>query len=89
MHLFENLALLAADLHAHAGAEAGELLAELVKRLFALARIGDHHHVEVSAGDGLGYVEDVDVALCEVRAGLGENADSILTDNGNDNLFHK
>ena len=46
-------------------------------------------HVEETAGDGLADVEDVDVVLGEVRAGLCENADSILTDDGNDNLFHK
>ena len=89
MHLLENLALLAADLHAHAGSELRELRAELVEGLLVLRRIDDHHHIEVSAGDGLADVEDVDVFFGKVGAGLCENANSILTDDGNDNLFHE
>ena len=89
MHLLENLALLAADPHAHAGSEASELGAELVEGLLVLRRVDDHHHVEETAGDGLADVENVDMFLGEVGAGFRENANSILTDNGNDNLFHK
>ena len=88
MHLLENLALLAADLHAHAGSETGELGAELVEGLLVLRRVDDHHHVEETACDGLADVENVDMLLGEVGAGLCENADSILTNDGNDNLFH-
>ena len=89
MHLLKNLALLAADLHTHAGAELRELRAKLVEGLLVLRRVDDHHHVEETAGDGLADVEDVDMFLGEVGAGLCENADSILTNDGNDNLFHK
>lgn len=89
MHLLENFALLAADPHAHAGSEAGELCAELVEGLLVLRRVDDHHHVEETAGYGLADVKDVDIFLGEVSAGFCENADSILTDDGNDNLFHK
>ena len=88
MHLLENLALLAADAHAHAGSEAGELRAELVESFLVLRRVDDHHHVEETASDGLADVEDVDMFLGKVGAGLCENADSILTNDGNDNLFH-
>ena len=88
MHLLENLALLAANLHAHVGSEAGEFRAELVEGLLVLRRVDDHHHVEETAGDGLADVEDVDVFLGEVGAGFRENADGVLTDDGNDNLFH-
>ena len=88
MHLLENLALLAADAHAHAASELRELRAELVEGLLVFRRVDDHHHVEETAGDGLADVENVDMFLGEVRAGFRENADSILTDDGNDNLFH-
>ena len=88
MHLLENLALLAADAHAHAGSEAGELRAELVEGLLVLRRIDNHHHVEETAGDGLADVEDVDVVLGEVRASLGENANCVLADDGDDYFFH-
>ena len=88
VHLLEDLALLAADPHAHTGAELRELRAELVEGLLVLRRVDDHHHVEETAGDGLADVEDVDVFLGEVGAGLGENANGVLTDDGDDNLFH-
>ena len=89
MHLLENLALLAANLHAHASSETSEFGAEFVESLLVLRRVDDHHHVEETAGDGLTDVEDVDMFFGEVSAGLCENADSILTNDGNDNLFHK
>ena len=88
MHLLKNLALLAADPHAHAGAELRELRAELVEGLLVFRRVDDHHHVEETACDGLADVEDVDMFLGEVGAGFRENADGVLTDDGDDNLFH-
>ena len=88
MHLLEDLALLAADLQTHFETELRKLHAELVKRLLALAVVDDHHHVEVFLNDGLGDVENVDVVLGEERACLGENADDVLADDGDDCFFH-
>ena len=88
MHLLEDLALLAADAHAELRAELRELRAEFVKCLFVLRGIYDHHHVEVSACDGLGDVEDVYVLFGEIRACPGEDTDGVLADDSDDDLFH-
>ena len=88
MHLLEDLGLLAADVHAHIGAEGREARGELVEGLAALRTVHDHHHVEESAHYGLGDVENVDVLLGEIGTGLGENPDGILANDGNDHFFH-
>lgn len=88
MHLVENLALLAADLEAHVHAELRQFGTDLLKALRALRPVNDHHHVEVILNDSLRDVEDVDVGLGEIGGRLGNDADGVLADNGDDNFFH-
>ena len=81
MHLLEDLGLLAADLEAHAAADLAEFGGDVLEWLAALRDIDDHHHVEVVLDNGLRDVEDVDLGLREMRAGLGKNAHGVFSDN--------
>ena len=81
MHLLEDLGLLAADLEAHAAADLAEFGGNVLEGRAALREVNDHHHVEVVLNDGLRDVEDVDLRLREMRAGPGENADRVFSDN--------
>ena len=88
MHFLEDFGLLATDAQADFRAEFGEFGADLVERLAAHREVHDHHHVEITADDGLRDVENVDFLLCEVRAGLGDDAHGILADDGDDDFLH-
>jgi hypothetical protein len=88
MHLLENFSLLATDLESELQPEPRELRTEFLKRLAAFADIDDHHHVEVFLDDSLGDIQDIDVILGEMGAGLCENTHSIPADDGYDGFFH-
>ena len=80
MHLLEDLSALEADLEPEIASELRESRGDVLGRLAALCAIDDHHHVEVVLHDRLRDVEDVDLRLREVRAGLGKDADRVLAD---------
>jgi len=88
MHLFEDLALLTAYLESDLHAELRHLATDLVECLLTKRKINNHHHVEITACDGLRDIQNVDVVLRQVHAGLRENADRVLADHRNDNFFH-
>ena len=88
MHAFEDLALLEADLETHVAAELRESSRDVLGRLAAGRAVDDHHHVEVVLHDGLRDVEDVDLRLREIGAGLGEDADRVFSNNCNNGFFH-
>ena len=88
MHLLEDLGLLAADLEAHAAADLAEFGGDVLEGRAALREVDDHHHVEIVLDDGLRDVEDVDLRLREMRAGLGEDAHGILAHYGYDCFLH-
>lgn len=88
MHLLEDLGALEADLEAHVAAEFGEPRRDVLGRFAAGRAVDDHHHVEVVLHDGLRDVEDVDLRVREIRAGLGENTDRVLADDCYDCFFH-
>ena len=52
-------------------------------------RVCDHHHVEVPSDYRLGYVEDVDVVLCKVRAYLRYYSDLVFAFFGDYLIMHK
>mgnify|MGYP007044204873 CR=1 FL=1 len=56
--------------------------------LFTFCCVCDHHHVEVTVDDGLRDVEHVDVVLGQVGADSRDDADGVLTDDGDDCLVH-
>ena len=88
MHLLEDLRLLAADFETHVHAEFGHFSANLLKGLLALRAVDNHHHVKVILHDRLRDVEDIDVRFSKIRGSLGDNADSVLTDDGDDDFIH-
>lgn len=88
MHLLEDLRLLAADFETHVHAELGHFSANLLKGLLALRAVDNHHHVKVILHDRLGDVEDIDVRFSKIRGSLGNNADSVLTDDSDDDFIH-
>lgn len=88
MHLLEDLRLLAADFETHLHAEFGHFSANLLKGLLALRAVDNHHHVKVILHDRLRDVEDIDVRFSKIRGSLGDNADSVLTDDGDDDFIH-
>ena len=72
-----------------------DLLAELVEIVDDcaefLVRVGiihNHHHVEEAVDDGLGDVEHVDLVRGKIGADAGDDADSVLADDGDDCLVH-
>ena len=81
MHAFEDLALLEADLETHVAAELRESRRDVLGRLAAGRAVDDHHHVEVVLHDGLRDIEDVDLRLREIRAGLRQDADRVFSYN--------
>ena len=87
VHLLEDLGLLAADLEAHLEADLAEFRRDVLEGTATFREIDDHHHVEVVLHDRLRDVEDVDLGLGEIGAGLCENAHRVLADDGDDCLL--
>jgi len=88
VHLGKDLLALAADAHANLLAELVEIVYDLAEFLVGVGIIHDHHHVEETVDDGLGNVKHVDLMFGKVCADACDDADSILTDDGDDCLVH-
>ena len=88
MHLIEYVFPLAFDLDSGILSEFCDLLDHSRIVDCHLRRIDNHHHVEESLNDGLGDVENVDLIICHIGADLGDDADCVLADNGDDCSVH-
>ena len=88
VHLGKDLLALAADAHANLFAEFVEIVHDLAEFLVGVGIIHNHHHVEETVDDGLGNVKHVDLMFGKVCADACDDADSILTDDGDDCLVH-
>ena len=88
VHLGEDFLTLAADAHADVVAEVLKVADHRAEVLVRVGVVDNHHHVEVTVDDGLGNVKHVDLMFGKVCADACDDADSILTDDGDDCLVH-
>jgi hypothetical protein len=89
VHGIEYFFLLAADLDADGiSSEDIEFIGELSERNVQRRDIDNHHHIEISLDDGLRNIKNVDFSVCKECADTADNADLILSYNGNDSLIH-
>ena len=88
VHLGEDFLTLAADAHADVVAEVLKVADHRAEVLVRVGVVDNHHHVEVTVDDGLRDVEHVDVVLGQVGADSRDDADGVLTDDGDDCLVH-
>ena len=88
VHLGEDFLTLAADAHADVVAEILKVADHRAEVLVRVGVVDNHHHVEVTVDDGLRDVEHVDVVLGQVGADSRDDADGVLTDDGDDCLVH-
>ena len=88
MHHVEDFLTLAFYLNTNALAKISEFVGNSLERCIHLTHVNNHHHVEVTVDDGLGNVEHVDVVLGQVGADSRDDADGVLTDDGDDCLVH-
>ena len=88
MHLGEDLFALAADAHADLVAELFEVVHDLAEFLVGIGIVDNHHHVEETVDDGLRDIEHVDLMFGQIGADACDDADSVLTDDGDDCLVH-
>ena len=65
-----------------------EVFAHFGERLHGAGEIDDHHHVEITARDGLRDVEYVAAVLRQVGADFCYDADSVLAYDGYNDFFH-
>ena len=88
VHLGEDLFALAADAHADLLAELVEIVDDGAEFFVGVGVVHNHHHVEETVDDGLRNVEYVDLVRGKIGADACDDADSILTDDGDDCLVH-
>ena len=88
VHLGEDFLTLAADAHTDVVAEVLKVADHRAEVLVRVGVVDNHHHVEVTVDDGLRDVEHVDVVLGQVGADSRDDADGVLTDDGDDCLVH-
>ena len=88
VHLGEDFLTLAADAHTDVVAEVLKVADHRAEVLVRVGVVDNHHHVEETVDDGLGNVKHVDLMFGKVCADACDDADSILTDDGDDCLVH-
>ena len=88
MHLVANILSLTFDLHSGLFPESDDLICHCGIVHCHLGCVDNHHHVEETLDDGLGNVKDIDLMVCHIGADLGDDADCVFADHGNDSSVH-
>lgn len=88
VHAGENLFSLTVDGHADLLAYFCQLFRHIIKGLLGPGNIYDHHHIEILLQNGLSDIQNVYVILRQIIAGLCYDANSVLSDNSDDNFAH-
>jgi hypothetical protein len=87
VHDIENILVLQLDLHTQGAPHILQILNQHFEGFGGFGNIHNHHHVEVALDNRLGDVQNIDVVLSQVRADLGNNANLVFSQYGN-NAFH-
>jgi hypothetical protein len=88
MHFIEDFFFLALDTDANAVSESVQLIADFTEGLLALCHIHDHHHVEITGDDGLGYVQDINALLRKIGADFGNDTNRIFAHDRDNDFVH-
>ncbi|MNV96411.1 hypothetical protein D3C71_1914180 [compost metagenome] len=63
-----------------------KILNENLKALCSLRNVDNHHHIEVILNDRLGNIQNVHAVVRQIRAHLGDDANLVLAQYGNDSF---
>ncbi len=88
MHHVEDIFTLAVDDAAYLLAYLCQLVGGFLNGLWRNAHIHHHHHVEITAGYGLGYIQDVYLVIGKIGTYLRYDAYRIFSYYSHNGLFH-
>lgn len=88
VHLLEYFLTLALDFQAHGVTQFAKIALYLVEGGGGVGQIYNHHHIEITAYDGLRNVEDIGFMFCQIGTYTGNNTFIVFSYYSNDYLIH-
>ena len=85
VHLLEYIFLLHLYLHAYGLTEERNIIGKYTVRLHGGGGINNHHHIEITASDGLRNIKNIDIVFCEKVAYICDDPNPVFSyyrDNG-------